>query len=80
MRCLTYLAFLVSAQALAAGASKDCGPLGVCPKTPEEARKFQELQQGNSKGKPPVNLTVNGPNKPPVPPGTSKSEVTPKQK
>ncbi len=80
MRRLTYLAVLISAQALAAGASKDCGPLGVCPKTPEEARKFHALQQGSSKGKPPVNLTVNGPNKPPVSPGTSKSEVTPKQK
>ncbi len=71
MKLFLFLMLFMSTQAMGAGASKECGPTGICSKT-DEAKKQQALQQEKAKANQTTNQKVVTPNLPPVPPSNSK--------
>ena len=77
MKLFLFLMLFMSTQAMGAGASKECGPTGICSKT-DEAKKQQALQLDKTKANQTTNPKVTMPNQPPVAPSNTKNPVAPK--
>ena len=77
MKLFLFLMLFMSTQAMGAGASKECGPTGICSKA-GEAKKQQALQLDKTKANQTTNPKVTTPNQPPVAPSNTKNPVAPK--
>jgi hypothetical protein len=71
MKLFLFLMLFMSTHAIAAGASKECGPTGVCSKT-DESKKQLALEQEKAKANQTTTQKVVTPNQPPVAPSNSK--------
>ncbi len=77
MKLFLFLMLFMSTQAMGAGASKECGPTGICSKT-DEAKKQQALQQEKAKANQTTNQKVVTPNQPSAAPSNLKNQANPK--
>lgn len=77
MKLFLFLMLFMSTQAMGGGASKECGPTGICSKA-GEAKKQQALPQEKAKANQTTTQKVVTPNQPPAAPSNSKNPATSK--